>query len=202
MPSQRSVPAIALLLIALSGCFSPSGPNRCATDWHVPPSPPGTIVGWGSMVVGEQAALQDLVAIAGGALFSLALDSDGSIVGWGKDDFGQCDVPSPNACFRAVAAGELHGLGIKADGSIVAWGHNYDGQCSVPEPNEDFICAQGGSGYSVGLKADGTILAWGRNDKNQCEVPEPNSGFSAISAGLSNHSLGLRGGAPISVEKL
>ncbi|MCK4681153.1 hypothetical protein KAT82_08490, partial [bacterium] len=54
------------------------------------------IVGWGSMVVVEPSALEDLVAVAGGAYHSLGLKSGGSIVAWGHNDYDQCDVPAPN----------------------------------------------------------------------------------------------------------
>ena len=40
----------------------------------------------------------------------------------GYNNYGQCNVPSPNTGFVAVAAGGYHSLGLKEDGSIVAWG--------------------------------------------------------------------------------
>ena len=43
---------------------------------------------------------------------------------WGNNDYGQCDVPAPNADFVAVAGGDDHSLGLKSDGTIVAWGDN------------------------------------------------------------------------------
>jgi hypothetical protein len=39
--------------------------------------------------------------------------ADGSIVAWGRNDIGQCTVPSPNADFIAIAAGSSHTLGLK-----------------------------------------------------------------------------------------
>jgi len=56
------------------------------------------------------------------------LDSLGdTIVAWGRNDSGNCDVPAPNAGFVSVAAGQDHCLGVRADGSIIAWGYNEDG---------------------------------------------------------------------------
>ena len=40
--------------------------------------------------------------------------SDGSIVGWGSNDGGECAVPEPNKGFMAIAAGEHRSLGIRA----------------------------------------------------------------------------------------
>ena len=65
----------------------------------------GSIVEWGSRVVVEQSVLDSLVAVAGGGYHSLGLKSDGTIVAWGWNADGQCDVPEPNEGFVEVAAG-------------------------------------------------------------------------------------------------
>jgi alpha-tubulin suppressor-like RCC1 family protein len=62
--------------------------------------------------------------VAAGRWHSLGLKKDGSIVAWGGNSDGQCDVPEPNTNFIAVAAGWWHSLGLKKDGSIVAGGNN------------------------------------------------------------------------------
>jgi hypothetical protein len=72
----------------------------------------GSIVGWGEQVVGADLS-GGLVAVAGGREHSLGLKSDGSIVAWGRNDDGQCDVPTPNTDFVAVAGGYHHSLGLK-----------------------------------------------------------------------------------------
>ncbi len=115
----------------------------------------------------------------------------GSIVGWGANWSGQCDVPSPNNGFVAIAAGGLHSMGLKSGGSIVAWGHNEFGQCDVPPPNSGFVAVAAGWHHSLGLKYNGSIVAWGHNEFGQCDVPSPNSGFVAVAAGW-HHSLGLK----------
>ena len=77
---------------------------------------------------------------------------NGEIVAWGRNNFGQCVVPSPNSGFVAVAAGDNHSVGLKADGSIVAWGSNGSGQCDVPEPNSGFVGIAGGQAHNLGLR--------------------------------------------------
>jgi hypothetical protein len=96
----------------------------------------------------------DFVAIAGGSYFSLGLKSNGSIVAWGNNDEGQCDVPSPNSGFVAVAAGEFFSLGLESDGSIVGWGSNSHGKCDAPEPNERNIAISAGYGLSVAIRGE------------------------------------------------
>ena len=120
----------------------------------------------------------------------MGLKNDSTIVVWGCNDFGQCDVPEPNTNFIEIAAGSEYCLGLKNDGSIVCWGSNSGGQCNVPVPNQDFVAVSAGGGHSLGLKSDGSIVAWGWNYYGQCDVPEPNQDFVEVAAGR-DHSLGL-----------
>ena len=123
-----------------------------------------------------------------GGLHSLALKANGSILGWGLDNFGQATPPAGND-YVAIAAGWEYSLALKADGSIVGWGHNYQGRATPPEGN-DFITIAAGLSYGLALKADGSIIGWGLNDDGEATPPQGN-GFTAIAAGLS-HSLALR----------
>jgi len=116
---------------------------------------------------------------------------DGSIVAWGYNLYGQCDVPSPNSDFVAISGGYRYTLGLKHDGSIVAFGDNTWGQCNVPSPNSDFVAVAAGYMHSLGLKSNGSVVAWGDNTNGQCNVPSPNTGFTGIA--VSNYtSLGLK----------
>ncbi len=163
-------------------------PNPCPQPASVQDA--GAIVGWGNRVVAVDLGA-DFVKVASGLGHSVALKTDGSIVTWGSNEYGQCSFPPPNAGFVAIAGGGGHSLGVKADGSIVAWGHNSYGQCDVPAPNSGFVAVAGGGEHSLGLKVDGSIVAWGSNVVGQCNVPEPNADFVAVAAG-SAHSLGLK----------
>jgi len=117
---------------------------------------------------------------------------------WGDNEYGQCNVPSPNADFVAVAAGYYHNVGLRSDGTVVAWGRNDENQCTVPAPNSDFVTVAASLFHSVGLKSDGTVVAWGENSSGQCNVPAPNADFVAVAAGES-HSLGLKSNGTIVV---
>jgi len=83
--------------------------------------------------------LSDIVAIAAGELFSLALRSDGALFAWGYNGAGQLGdgtletrltpvrvlgVPP----IAAIAAGRLHVLAVGVDGSVWAWGYGSNGQ--------------------------------------------------------------------------
>ena len=81
----------------------------------------GSIVSWGIQVVGVDLS-GGFVAVAAGGAHSLGLKADSSIVAWGWNIEGQCNVPVPRTDFVALAAGGRQSLGLKADGSIEAWG--------------------------------------------------------------------------------
>jgi alpha-tubulin suppressor-like RCC1 family protein len=155
---------------------------------HTPPAD-ASVVGWGVEVVGVDLSW-GFTRVSTSAYHNLAITGERSIVAWGNNASGQCQVPSPNADFVAVAAGGFHSLGLKANGSIVAWGYNGMGQCDVPLPNSGFVAVSAGTYHSIGLKSDGSIVAWGDNSAGQVDVPSPNSGFAAVAAG-HYHNLAL-----------
>jgi hypothetical protein len=162
-----------------------------ACDAQLPDVDEGSIVAWGPGVSDVTSVQADFVGTAAGGYHWLGLKGDGSVVAWGSNIYGQCNVPAPNSDFVAVAGGGYRSLGLKADASIVAWGSPYYGQCNVPAPNSGFVAVVAGWGHSLGLKADGSIVPWGYNISGQCDVPSPNSGFAGV-AGGSYHSVGLK----------
>ena len=81
---------------------------------------------------------------------SLGLKQDGSIVAWGDNWYGQCNVPEPNTGFTAIAAGGYHSLGLKQDGSIVAWGRNTYGEGVAPAGNH-FTAISAGNGFNLAI---------------------------------------------------
>ncbi len=127
------------------------------------------------------------VAVEGGAEHSLALRTDGSLVAWGRNNYGQCDVPS-GTNYVAIAAGGWHNLALKSDGSIVAWGNNDNGRSNAPPGN--YIAIAAGGGHSLAIKSDGSLAAWGMNETGQCNVPA-GADFKAIAAGWE-HCLALK----------
>src|SRR5262249_61858267 len=79
------------------------------------------------------------VAVAGGGFHSMALQLDGSVYAWGRNDHGQVGdgsttnrtTPVPVGGLSgvvALGAGESHSFAIKADGTVMAWGWNYMGK--------------------------------------------------------------------------
>lgn len=151
-------------------------------------TPDSSIATWGDQSGGlaEVSAGFSFQAIAAGNGHSLALNDDGSMVGWGGPA-SAIQVPA-GSDFTALAADWLHGLALRADGSIVGWGDNSAGQLDVPAGN-NFVAVAVGSSHSLALLDDGSLVAWGCTgppgstaDSGQCDVPAGNN-YTTIAAG-------------------
>lgn len=146
---------IALVSAAAVFCFSTS---------LVQAAEQGRIVGQGdgvSMFDGDIWGItnpprgNDFISVSFGLYHGLALKSDGSIIGWGRNDnlmgtwTGQATPPDGND-FVAISAGSWHSLALKSDGTIAGWGWNYYNQAAAPEETGFFAIAAGDY-YSVAL---------------------------------------------------
>ena len=74
----------------------------------------------------------DIVAVSSGWNHSVALKSDGTVVSFGDNSFGQCDVGNWTDIVY-VSAGYYHTVGVKSDGTIISTGKTDEGQCDVSE---------------------------------------------------------------------
>jgi alpha-tubulin suppressor-like RCC1 family protein len=131
--------------------------------------------------------------LAGGGDHSLAIQADGSLYTWGRNDHGQLGAASSATAWVStparvpgvwvqVAAGDQHSLGLKADGTLWTWGLNQDGQLgrasSATTVTADLVptrsttalvtrCLVGTADTSLALKGDGTLWICGGNDYGQ-----------------------------------
>ena len=144
----------------------------------------GTVVAWPAPVPVD---LTDVTAISAGGYQGLAVKSDGTVVAWGDNNYGQTDVPVGLTDVTAVAGGYFHSLALKSDGTVVVWG-SFGGE-NPPAELVDVIAISAGSVHSLALKSDGTVVAWGRETYGP--APAGLSGATAVSAGVG-HSLVLK----------
>ncbi len=151
----------------------------------------GTVVSWGVDIEEIPAGLNDVMAIAGGSLHSLALKGDGTVVVWGDNSTSQKNVPAGLANVVAIAAGNNHSLALKDDGTVVTWGATTSGVTTLPTGLAGVVAVAGGGYHSLALKDDGTVVGWGDNNFGQTDIPAGLDHVMAI-AGGGSHNLALR----------
>jgi alpha-tubulin suppressor-like RCC1 family protein/tRNA threonylcarbamoyladenosine modification (KEOPS) complex Pcc1 subunit len=108
-------------------------------------------VSWTGVMAGKT-----VVSIAAGADHNLSLCSDGTLVAWGRNDFGQIGnnlagnlitpgrVETTSGALMgktvvSLAAGTNHSLVLCSDGTLAAWGSNAQGQLGTIGSNGSFV---------------------------------------------------------------
>ncbi len=147
--------------------------------------PPGSLRAWGA--VENVPGGETYTAVAAGWGSSLTV-MNGTLIAWGDDSRGQCNVPAGND-YVDIASGDFHDLALRIDGSVVAWGDNTHGQCDVPA-DIPFVAVSAAADHSLAIAANGSLVAWGDNTDGECDVPAGND-FAAIASGYF-HNLALR----------
>jgi alpha-tubulin suppressor-like RCC1 family protein len=164
----------------------------------------GTLWAWGSntngqLGIGSNGGQQNAPVQAGsshnwtrvvaGDLFSLGLQSDGSLWSWGYNAFGQLGLGDvllrsgptrvgTSKSWSQITAGNNFSLGLRKDGTLWAWGNNSLGQLGTgdnPTGHNTPTQVSGlwtqisaGLDFAVGLRTDGNI--WGFGNQNNCKV--------------------------------
>lgn len=123
------------------------------------------------------------------------------MVGWGRSDVGQINVPAlpPGLRYTAIAAGWLHSVGLRSDGAVIPWGYGASNLPNVPAlpPGVTYTAVACGQEFSLALRSDGVLVAWGDNTYGQLDVPALPVGvrYTSMAAGafhgLANRSDGV-----------
>ncbi|HYE81479.1 MAG TPA: Ig-like domain-containing protein [Clostridia bacterium] len=154
----------------------------------ITPFPPSWSTGDGT----EPAGWMSDIMISAGNKHTLVMKNDGTVVAWGANKSGECNVPSGLYRVKAVAAGggyttDPFSLALKRDGTVVSWGN-----FALPQGLTGIKAIAAGDYSAFYLKYDGTVYASGIYDSNdQLDIlPELNS-VTSISAGME-HLLALK----------
>lgn len=135
----------------------------------------GTVAAWGGLtsgVISVPVGLTNVVDVAAGGSFSLALKADGTVTAWGSGA-GATALPSLSNVV-AIAAGDNHALALKQDGSIVSWGTNNNSVVSNSPITGNYYSIGAGVNVSFAIGTytgltpsniygtDGTLTTWGQ----------------------------------------
>jgi len=93
----------------------------------------------------------NIVAIGAGEYDSLALQSDGHLVAWGRNDYGQTNIPAAATNIVAIAPGEDHFVALRADGVVIAWGATNFLQTQIPVLTQSIGLISAGSVHSLAV---------------------------------------------------
>src|SRR4051812_19997791 len=142
------------------------------------------VIAWGDNTFGQcdvPPAATNVIGLAAGSAFSIALTSDHSIIAGGA----AAETPADLNDVISIPAGVAHCLALKTDGTVRAWGTNDSGQLTIPAEATNIIDIAAGYGHNLALKADHSVVAWGNNEYGQCQIPGNLSNVVAIAAGLA-----------------
>ncbi len=153
--------------------------------------------------------LTNIIALAAGDRFALALRADGTVFSWGNNDYGQLangntlDIPTPVQVagltgISMIAAGADHAIAVSNTGSVFVWGRSNHYELGLGNLNEVFTPTQltgfTGTPLAVSASGDHTLLltttglySFGSNGSGECgqgsiiDIQVP-----TLVAGLSN----------------
>ncbi len=148
------------------------------------------VVAWGKNTAGECSVplnLRNVVAVAAGYDFSLALRKDGSVVAWGNNTYGQTTVPALLTNAISLSASWQQAGAVKADGSVAVWGATAG---SVPVDLTNAAGIAVGQYHELGLRSNGVMAAWGGSPNGETNVPPSVTNALQVTAGWS-HSAAL-----------
>jgi alpha-tubulin suppressor-like RCC1 family protein len=129
-------------------------------------------------------------AIAAGGNHSLALLTNGTVVAWGDNSFGQASPPSNLSNVVGITAGYLHSAALCSNGTVVVWGDDTFGQTNVPTGLSNVVAIAAGDFHTFALCSNGRIVGWGDNTFGQMNVPSSATNVVGIASGYY-HGLAL-----------
>lgn len=135
--------------------------------------------------------------IASGRGFSIALDKNGNLHGWGVNLSGVLDFPQEvrNATIVKIGTGDEHVLALSSTGELFAWGSNTFNQATVSSEirnvlrNDRAVDIGGGDIYSYVVTDSGRLYVWGATLANNLgNIPSRIQG-QVLSAGASSSTM-------------
>ncbi len=171
----------ALTASEVQGLYNAGAAGKC-----VLPPLATLVIAWGQTDAGQcnvPAGLSNVVAVAAGDRHSLALRSDGTIVGWGDNSYGQSNGLSNTV---AIAASWYQSAAVLAGGRVTNWGQTYG---TLPILT-NAVAISAGAEHVLALLRDGTLAGWGEAGNPATNLPPGLGQVKAIASGW-HHNLAL-----------
>jgi hypothetical protein len=126
--------------------------------------------------------LVEVSDVAAGENHFLLAKTDGTLVAFGNNTYGQSPPAAGLTGVTKVAAGRNFSLALTSDGNVFSWG-----QINQPPPaaQVDVIAIAAGQTHALALKLDGTVVGWGGGLGNPQNVPPGLTNVTAIAAGMT-----------------
>jgi alpha-tubulin suppressor-like RCC1 family protein len=161
------------------------GINTLGTLYYSNPIQVGALTNWKQVAGGGGGA--------NGGFYSLAVKTDGTLWGWGSNNFGQLGNNNTAYYSSPIQIGALTNwkfvtmnsqqgsFGIKTDGTLWSWGYNFGGSLGLGISSAVYYSSpvQVGAltnwkflsvnqvGSCLAIKTDGTLWAWGNNQQGE-----------------------------------
>lgn len=126
--------------------------------------------------------ISGLQSVAAGQAHAIALQNDGTVLSWGRNDSGQLGVGSTTGNYTpsavpglsgvvAIAAAGEFSLALKGDGTVYGWGRFVGtAQQSAVQTSPTLVSGlasvtriAAGQTHALALRSDGSVWAWGLN---------------------------------------
>ena len=157
--------------------------------------------------------LSNIKSVAAGAMFSLALDKNGEIYGWGTNYYGQLALPDRKSYFTPTKIESSHIFtkivactwsagAIDVNGDVYTWGQNVRGVLGHGDYNgndqdylntptkieglKNIVKLSGAGAHMLALDKDGNLYSWGENYKGEIGDGTTNTVISPKKLNLSN----------------
>lgn len=143
--------------------------------------------------------LTDVVSVASSGVFGhfLALKRDGTVVAWGANDVGQCDVPAGLSNVVSISCSEAnsrlgpnHSLALTASGMVHSWGFNFFTNTHPSLTNLSSISA--GGDRDAGVSSDGGLATWNSYYSTNFGVPAVASSIPGVTEVFVSREINAR----------
>ncbi len=153
---------------------------------------------------------------AAGLFHTMAIKSDGTLWGWGDNEYGQIgDGTKLNKLspvqigssdrWVSIATGSYHTMAIESDGTLWGWGNNQYGKLGDGTSEDKispvqigtdntWVAVSAGNHHTIAIKSDGTLWGWGWNCFGQLGDGTRMDKLSPVLIGTENNWISISAG--------